>query len=264
MKTDPITDRPIVKCKNCGNIFQGKYCNNCGQNADVKRFTMKYLMKESFISSLDIENGFFSTIKTLTLYPGKSLNNYLAGKRLSLTVPMRYLLVMAAIAAIVSIRFKVFVGYANEAPFEALKFIDQDFWDYASEFLTIHNAGAIPIFALFSYFFFKPTGHHYAENLVLNIYITAHQLFLFLLFFPIIELFLEQRVVILNVYAAVTVLYNFWVYMTFFKLKNFTGFLLTVSTLAVSYTAQLFFNYYGIFKLLKLFDLIPHLKSIDF
>ena len=61
-----------IRCKNCNLIYKGNFCPRCGQNATVKRFDFKYFLKESFLSSLDIENGFFPTIKSLTLTPGKS------------------------------------------------------------------------------------------------------------------------------------------------------------------------------------------------
>jgi len=254
MESGNPTQIKKIKCKNCGLIFKGNYCPRCGQNSGVRRFNF---------TSLDIENGFFPTIKLLTLNPGKSLRAYLRGKRLSLTVPMRYLIVMGAIAAIISIRYKVFVGEgADGAPLEILNFIDFDFWEYANEFVTILNIVTVPVFAFFSYFFFKPTGYNYSENLILNMYITAHQLFILLVFFPIIEIFLPYKSTILYIYLIVTLIYNFWAYLSFFKLKNFTGFALTSAAMLSAYIVQLFFNY-GIFKILKVLDLIPHLQKLE-
>lgn len=252
-----------IRCKNCNLIYKGNFCPRCGQNATVKRFDFKYFLKESFLSSLDIENGFFPSIKALTLTPGKSIRQYLAGKRLSLTIPMRYLIVMGAIAAIVSIRYKIFVDEgSNEAPLALLNFMDKGFWDYATEFLTVLNIVTVPVFAYFTFIFFRKSGYNYSENLVMNMYITAHQLFILLVFFPVIELFLSNKIFIIYVYSIVTISYNFWAYLSFFRVRNPKGVFTTIIALAASYAVQLFFNY-GIYLILKVFNLIPHLKNID-
>lgn len=252
-----------LKCKNCNLLFKGNFCPRCGQNASVRRFDFKYFLRESFISSLDIENGFFSTIKSLTLNPGESLREYLQGKRLSLTVPMRYLIVMGAIAAFITIRYKVFVDEGGEgAPLTFLNFMDKEFWDYANEFITILNIVAVPVFAFFSYTFFKRTGFNFSENLIMNMYITAHQLFILLIFFPFIEIFLAYKSTILYIYPVVTIIYNFWAYLSFFRRKNFFGIVITLLAMAAAYIVQLFSNY-GIFLILKSLNLIPQLQKID-
>lgn len=252
-----------IRCKNCNLIYKGNFCPRCGQNATVKRFDFKYFLKESFLSSLDIENGFFPTIKSLTLTPGKSLREYLAGKRLSLTIPMRYLIVMGAIAAIITIRYKIFVNESsNEAPIAILNFMDKGFWEYATEFITILNIITVPVFAFFTFVFFRKSGYNYSENLVMNMYITAHQLFILLVFFPLIELLPSYKSAILFNYSIVTISYNFWAFLSFFRQWSFKGVVTTISALAAAYFVQLFFNY-GIYLILKAFNIIPHLKKID-
>lgn len=252
-----------LRCKNCNLIYKGYFCPRCGQNASVRRFDFRYFLRESFISSLDIENGFFPTIRLLTVKPGESLREYLAGKRLSLTIPMRYLIVMGALAAIITIRYKVFAGESDgEAPIALLNFMDKEFWEYATEFVTILNIVTVPVFALFSYLFFSNSGYNYSENLIVNMYITAHQLFLLLIFFPVIELFLPYKSEILYGYLILTLFYNVWVFLSFFREWNVTGLLKTAGALAASYVVQLFLNY-GLFSVLKTYHLIPHLKNID-
>ena len=259
----PKQEKPRkLRCKNCELIYKGYFCPRCGQNASVRRFTFRYFLKESFVSSLDIENGFFPTIKALTLSPGPTIKSYLQGKRLQLTIPMRYLIVMGAIAAIITIRYKVFAGEGTGAPFEFLKFMDKDFWEYANEFITILNIVTVPVFAFFSFLFFRRAGFNYSENLIMNMYLTAHQLFILLLFFPFIELFLDSRSSILYIYTAVTFVYNFWVYISFFNWWNLKGVFSTLSAMGFAYVVQLLFNY-CIFKALKAVDLIPHLQKLD-
>ncbi len=253
-----------VKCRNCGTVFIGNFCPNCGQNADVHRFTFSYLLKETFISSLDIENGFFSTIKTLSLNPGEAIRNYLNGKRLSLAVPVRYLIIMGAVATFLSIRYKIYVDYASDKSwFEDLLMVKHGFWEYAAEFNTVVNILAVPVFAFFTWIFFKPKGYNYAENFILNTYISGQQLFLFLFFFPFIEIFLPHKNMILDIYNIISLLYSLWVYVTFFRMVNLTGFILVVLVTIFSFAGQFIVNY-GTYLILESLNLIPHLKQLDF
>lgn len=46
-------------CKNCGNEFEGHFCNNCGQKATVKRLTYKSLADNLMHGFLHVDKGFF-------------------------------------------------------------------------------------------------------------------------------------------------------------------------------------------------------------
>ena len=43
----------MIECKNCGNKFEGNYCNNCGQQYIKQRFTLKKVIINGFTSFLD-------------------------------------------------------------------------------------------------------------------------------------------------------------------------------------------------------------------
>lgn len=252
-----------IKCRNCGTVFVGNFCNNCGQNADVHRFNFAYLLKETFTSSLDIENGFFATIKTLSLNPGNAIRDYVNGKRLSLAVPVRYLIIMGTLATFLSIKYKIYVDYASDKTWiEDLLKIDHGFWVYAAEFNTVVNILAVPVFAFFTWLFFRPKGFNYSENFILNTYIVGQQLFLFLFFFPFIEIFLSHKNLILNMYNALSLLYSLWVYITFFRMVNWTGLVLVVLASVFAFIGQFIVNY-GTYLILDAYKIIPHLKQLD-
>lgn len=258
-----------IKCRNCGNEYEGNFCNVCGQNADVKRFTLFYLLKESVISSLDIESGFFPTLKRLTLSPGESIREYLEGKRLSLYVPAKFLLIVGIVSTFLAFEYRIFTNIVDEdfgfvfdyfqGAFEKvfhLFEIDQSaFFHYANENTTVTNILATPIFALFSFLFFRGVGYNYAENLILNAYITAQQMFLLILFFPILEFFPHHTDTSMAVYTLMTIAYNYWVYMVFFKEKNVVGLLITTLIILHAYVLQFVLNIFT-YKLLSLFNLV--------
>ncbi|UII29996.1 DUF3667 domain-containing protein [Fulvivirga ulvae] len=231
-------------CKNCSNNFEGAFCNRCGQSAGIRRFDFIYFVKETLFSSLDIEKGLFYTVKKLFIEPGVAIRDYLEGKRVSLYVPVKYLLLIGAIATFISMRFDLFL---SERPGPVLQMLPVEklaaFLSFAEEYATVINIIAVPVFALFSWLFFIESRHNYTENLVLNIYITAQQLVMLLLIFPLIALMPSTKEVVIAVYSAVTLIYNVWVYFSFFKVRKAVQFLKLILVLVCAYMLQFVLNY---------------------
>lgn len=232
---------PVMICKNCGNTFEGNFCNICGQSANTRRFHFFYFLKETFFSSLDIENGLFYTIKVLFIKPGLAIREYLDGKRISLYVPAKFLLLIGAMATFVSMRYDLFLSH-ELAPVAVIANLG-DFLAFAQEYATIINVIAIPVFALFSWLFFRGEGYNYTENLILNIYITAQQLLMLLLVFPVVMIIPSAKEDIIAVYGVLTFIYNFWAYYSFYQ----GGTAIRVSKIALilicAYLGQFFLNY---------------------
>jgi hypothetical protein len=69
-------------CKNCGAVFSGKYCNQCGEKIyhehDKK---VSHLFEELFHFITHFEGSFFNTIKTVVTSPGKLSLDYCQGIR---------------------------------------------------------------------------------------------------------------------------------------------------------------------------------------
>lgn len=235
-------------CKNCEYQYEGNYCNHCGQPNDVQLFTIWYFLKETFFSSLDIEGGFFHTIKELIIRPASSIRGYLKGKRLSLYVPGKFLLIFGAIATFITIKYQVITSTTgDDLPIfiqllKNINFNTTGFFLYAEQFTTLVNIFAVPVFSLFTWIFFKGT-YNYAENLVLNTYITAMQLFLFIFISPIIIVFPAIQSLIIGAYSIVILLYNIWIILVFFNNYNWTSFLKIGAILVCSFTGQFIFNY---------------------
>ncbi|GAA0893352.1 hypothetical protein GCM10009122_30310 [Fulvivirga kasyanovii] len=231
-------------CKNCSNSYEGSFCNVCGQSASVRRFNFPYFVKETFFSSLDIEKGLFYTVSQLFLRPGAAIRAYLEGKRVSLYVPVKYLLLIGALATYVSIRFDLFL---SEKPGPVLHILPVDylamFLSFAEQYTTVINIIAIPVFALFSWLFFIGSKYNYTENLILNIYITAQQLLMLLLMFPVIAVMPALKGEVIAVYSAITLVYNFWVYFSFFEIRKLIQVVKVLLALACAYLLQFMLNY---------------------
>lgn len=251
-------------CKNCGTVYNGDFCPTCAQSARVGRFDMQSLLKESFVSSLDIETGLFGTLKELALRPGPAIRDYLNGKRLSLYVPAKFLLLIGAVATFLALRYNIFSSATTEYDFLAnwawysRHFIG--FWAVAGEYTTVINIIAIPIFTFATWLFFRPLGDNFAEHLVMNSYVVAEQLALMIVMFPFLEIFPGAKSEIHNAYILIALAYNIWVYITFFNMRNWTGFTLSIMayvyaqllTIIVTHLIYLFFEMGGLLKYLAL------------
>ena len=76
-----------MTCKNCGNSFEGKYCNVCGQKASTHRYSRQAILHDLPLTIFHLQDGFLFTIKELVVRPGNMIREYLAGKRMLYSNP---------------------------------------------------------------------------------------------------------------------------------------------------------------------------------
>ena len=70
-----------TQCLNCGTEFEGNFCPQCGQSADTKRFTMRFIFENLMSAFIGRDGGIGYTIKNLFSRPGKMIVEILDGKR---------------------------------------------------------------------------------------------------------------------------------------------------------------------------------------
>ncbi len=223
---------------------------------------MRSLLRESLASSLDIETGLFGTVKKLALRPGPAIRDYINGKRLSLYVPAKFLLLIGAVATFLALRYHIFKTTTENEIFTNWAWYTRHFigfWDIAGEFTTVINIIAIPIYASATWIFFRPIGDNFAEHLVMNVYVVAEQLALIIVMVPFLQIFPAVKLEVVGVYSVVVFVYNIWVYTTFFNLKNWMGIVLSlmanvyafVGTVVVTHLIYLLLEINGLIKYLQ-------------
>ena len=75
-------DSILIRCKNCGNEFCGKYCNVCGEKVYTeKERSAFHFLEEGFHFLTHFEGTFFTTIRTLFFKPGQISVDYAFGVR---------------------------------------------------------------------------------------------------------------------------------------------------------------------------------------
>ena len=95
-----MTDQQIVSsdhrsCPNCGSELLGNYCSNCGQHDQDMRRPFFKLLGEVLSSLLELDGRAYRTIYYLFTKPGFLSSEYVSGRRMSYTPPLRLFLVIS-------------------------------------------------------------------------------------------------------------------------------------------------------------------------
>lgn len=86
---------PQHTCKSCGNHFEGKYCNQCGEKVFTDHDkSVLHLFEEAFHFITHFEGKFFVTLKAFLSKPGKLSLDYSAGIRKKYFKPVSFFFIL--------------------------------------------------------------------------------------------------------------------------------------------------------------------------
>lgn len=88
-------------CLNCDKEFEGNFCPNCGQKSSAKKLTFKTLISNIIYGFTTIDRGILFNVFYLTIRPGKTINDYLNGKRKNIFNPISYAILMVSLYLLV-------------------------------------------------------------------------------------------------------------------------------------------------------------------
>jgi len=186
-----------ITCKNCGNSYEGQFCNECGQKAGTGPINFKYVLNEIGNGVFQVDKGLFYTIKELFTRPGHSIRDYLEGKRVKHFRTISFLLITSTIYALVAyyLDLETVVSYMVGGMVEGLTDNHNDPLTVTSNaviflrWLIAHPAYfalvLFPVFSLASFLAFRKSGYNYFEHLILNAYLTGQQAIVYMIFVPI-------------------------------------------------------------------------------
>lgn len=89
----------MIQCKNCDHSYEGKYCPMCRQPADTDRITWHEIGHHVQHALFHADRGLIYTIKELFKRPGRTLREYLDGKRVKHFNPFLFLILAGALAS---------------------------------------------------------------------------------------------------------------------------------------------------------------------
>lgn len=186
-------------CKNCTHIFQGKFCPNCGQKAATHEIDFKFVMHEVPHSAFHLSKGIFFTIKELTIRPGKTIKEYIDGKRVNHYPPLTYLLIITSLFIFIKgLQFALgFREISAKRSSEFDQFIDKNI---LFVFLLL-----IPFYALIYKLFHLKFRYNYWQLLVAQTFVIGHVLLMMLIpqllffFFPETRNFIKSYILLATI-----------------------------------------------------------------
>lgn len=96
-----------ITCKNCGNQFSGKYCNNCGEKVYTDHDkSILHFFEDAFHFITHFEGTFFNTVKAIFTRPGKLSLDYCNGLRKKYFRPLSFFMLLV----ILYLFFPLFTG----------------------------------------------------------------------------------------------------------------------------------------------------------
>lgn len=217
-------------CKNCNSIYEGNFCNQCGQSAKTHDINFKYIWQEIRHSLLYIDKGFLYTSKQLLTRPGKTIRDYVDGKRVKHFKPLAYVFVLSTFYAIIA-HFAGIETFFNNVKIYSEQTDNQAVRNFEDFIFQIHywtkehyaytSIILLPFYALASYLAFYKLREHYLKHLVLNAYLTGLRTLIFLFFIPLLALISDYNTKdnIEGFRTAIGFFLTFWTYHQYFE-KN--------------------------------------------
>lgn len=242
-----LTPKPgivMIVCKNCGRVFDGRYCNNCGQSANTRRINRAFIFKNFEHEILHFDHGIVFTIKEILIRPGITIKKFLEGKRKKYSHPLTYI---AIISVVYFILRSVLVKYHHADTPDTNRIIVDFIYDYYPKLVVIIF---IPLAAAFTPIFYQGKPYNFFELFTFHCYIRG-QFMLFELLVLFINWLLIQLGYPLPV-ALITVsniLFNLlfmgWALQQFFDDRNylesfFKAFGITVMLIACAVVLVIF------------------------
>lgn len=215
-----------MECKNCGNKFDGKFCNQCGQNIRVDKLTLRNFMEEVSDSVFQVNHGLLFTIKSMFVRPGHTIREFLNGKRKEHFKPIAFALTLSTVYFLVSqlsnsptLIDDFLSGYSNAGEDSNFTADKSPIINWLSNNYAYTTLLLIPIFSLASYIAFLGLDRNYLENIVINSYITGQQA-IFYVVFMIIGVLVAKEDLTVSFALLVSVAFNFWTFIQFYNQEN--------------------------------------------
>lgn len=224
----------MITCKNCETSFEGKFCPNCAQKADTHRFTVKHFLHEFFHAFTHTDKGILFLMKELIVRPGQTVREYNEGKRKKYFNPITFLLIASALQLFAAKKSQMFEHYANsleaitagmapnketgEKIRQSIKEKTEKPLSFTMEYSKLLTFLFIPVLGFFTWLLFRKSGVNYAENLVLNVMVSAELSVLFLVLCVLPFLLVPSLVILwMSLYLVINWAYSIIVYKQFFR-----------------------------------------------
>jgi hypothetical protein len=175
---EAAAEAPLVLCTNCGLPRTGEYCAACGQRAVNGRLTVRGITQQVAQDVLNLDRGILFTALELTRRPGDAIREYVDGRRVRYTGPVKYFVLTVALTTFATTQLGVMdevaagltEGLGSAPPVSA-----GEISGFMSQWMTLFMALGVPFTAAVTHRLFSRARMTYAEHLALNLYSYGHQ-----------------------------------------------------------------------------------------
>jgi len=203
-------------CKNCGQTFEGNFCNQCGQSAHTHRIDFHFLWHDIRHGLFHVDAGILYTFRELYIRPGHSIREFIEGKRAGHFQPISLVILLAVFYGLLFHSF----GIDSKNLFDNKDAII-DYKAY-NQWISTHYSwmtlATIPLYAIGTQLCFHRQGYNFTELFILNTFKASQRLFLHIATIPIL------------------------IYSDEMMLKNMVGILYLTDTILSVFTDQQFFD----------------------
>lgn len=141
----------MVRCKNCGDAIEKKFCPSCGQKIE-RRLNFRRALEDMVRGITNGDSGVLLTVKELTVRPGKMIAEYLAGRRVIHFRPLPLLILLTGLITLFD-DWIAGMSVEYQKAMETVNAISSDIdW---FETTPIQATMFIPAFALASWILFR-------------------------------------------------------------------------------------------------------------
>lgn len=218
----PAAPATPAECTNCGAMRTGEFCAACGQPAVRGRLTVRGVAQQVAHDVMNLDRGLVFTVLELTRRPGDAIRDYVDGRRVRYTGPVRYFVLAVALGTFASTQFGVTDDVARElvkgmgqAPPVTARQISQ----FMAQWMTLFMALSMPVWAAVTRGIFARARMTYAEHLALNLYAYAQQTLLLVVMLILAARFRAWDSYLVTAWMPVSAAYYGWTCTGFFRMR---------------------------------------------
>lgn len=165
-----MSDLAPERCRTCSAPRRGPFCADCGQRHLSGRLTLRAILRDAAETLFNLDRGLLHTLVEGVRRPGQMAREYVGGRTVPYSQPLRVLLIGVAVAQLASLQFGIvesFLGGLFEGREDVSRSAATEFvFDWFAAIAVLY----VPLFALATRLAFRSRGFNYAENLVLHCY----------------------------------------------------------------------------------------------